>query len=304
MNSTAIFVLALILAALSATAYGCVNTKAADSFPPATASRPSQSSIYEGPGSPGASQKSKELFVFAAAGTKPAIDEAARLFEQKYGVKITVNYGGGGEVLSGMVISRMGDIYIAPEQRFMDSAKKQGAVASESNVVSLAYMIPVIGVRKGNPLDIRSLEDLVKPGTKVIMGNPETTILGIATPDILKRAGIYEAVYPNIVIHVPQVTNMIAILKMNQADAGVLWHYFGTTSANDIDIIWIPREYISGIGEIQAAVSAYSREAEIAQKFIDLIASPEGNCIFSTLGYITNREEASEHWLAETGDMG
>lgn len=243
-----------------------------------------------------APSSAKELFVFAAAGTKPAIDEAAVLFEQKTGTKVTINYGGGGEVLSAMVLASTGDIYIAPEQRFMNTAKTKGAVDANATIDTLAYMIPVIGVQEGNPLNIQSLADLAKPGIEIVMGNPETTALGELMPEMLQKAGLYDAVQQNIVTNAPQVTAMITMLKMSQVDAAIIWHYFGTTASNDVDIIWIPKEYVTGIGEIQAAVSTYSIEAETAQKFIDFLVTPEGKEIFEKNGYITDAGEASNYW--------
>jgi molybdate transport system substrate-binding protein len=240
----------------------------------------------------------EEILVFAAAGTKPAVDAAAQSFEQKYGTKVVINYGGGGEVLSSMVISKKGDIFIAPEQKFMDSAKKQGAIDNKASVSSLAYMIPVIGVKKGNPKNILSLADLAKPDTRVVTGNPETTALGILAPEILQKAGLYETVKPNIVTNAPQVTAIITMLKMNQVDAGFIWHYFSTTSANDIETISIPRDYVTGIGEIQVAVSSYSQEAKTANQFVAFMTSAEGNDIFRKNGYITDRQEAAKFWIS------
>ena len=72
-----------------------------------------------------------------------------------------------------MVMAKKGDVFIAPEQRFMNNAKKQGAVDNAATPVTLAYMIPVIGVQKGNPLNIQSLAHLGKSGVKVAMGNPD-----------------------------------------------------------------------------------------------------------------------------------
>jgi molybdate transport system substrate-binding protein len=238
----------------------------------------------------------KELMIFAAAGAKPPIEEAVKIFEQKYGIKISVNYGGAGEVLSNMIISKMGDAYIAPEQRYMNKARQQGAIDADAKVYSLAYMIPVIGVKKGNPINILSLADLTRPGIKVVMGNPETMMLGELVPLMLQQAGLYDMVKPNIVTYVPQVTNIITVLKMSQADAGIIWHNFGITASNDIDIIWIPREYVIGIGEIQVAVASYSKEIKATQKFIDFLISPEGNEIFNQNGYITDRITANKNW--------
>jgi len=64
----------------------------------------------------------------AAAGAKPAIDEARQKFEEQYGSHVEVSYGGGGEILSQMILSRSSDVYIAPEQRLMEAAKEKGAI--------------------------------------------------------------------------------------------------------------------------------------------------------------------------------
>jgi molybdate transport system substrate-binding protein len=242
------------------------------------------------------SSHNEAIFVFAAGGTKPAIDEAVALFEQKTGTAVTVNYGGGGEVLSSMVLARTGDVYIAPEQKFIDSAKDQGAVDTDAAVNTLAFMIPVIGVREGNPLNIRSLADLARPGLEIAMCNPETTSLGVLAPQIFEKAGLYDEIELNIVTSAPQVTSIVTMLKMDQIDAGIIWHHFGTTNANDIDIVWIPGEYVTGIGEIQAVVTVYSRQEKKAQEFINFLTSDDGKKIFTKNGYFTKSEEVRELW--------
>jgi len=237
-----------------------------------------------------------ELLVFAAGGTKAPMDAAAAAFKEKYGTEITINYGGGGEVLSNMVLSQQGDVFIAPEQRFMNSAKNQGAIDNSVTPTVLAYMIPVIAVQEGNPLNIQSLADLAGSGIKIAMGNPDTTLLGEVVPEMLQKAGLYDSVNPNIVTNVPQVNTIITNLKTKQVDAGFVWHYFGVTAANDIDIIWIPAEYITGIGEIQASVTTYSQESWTAGQFINFLSSEDGQAIFEQYGYIVDRAEADTYW--------
>ncbi|MFA5629458.1 MAG: molybdate ABC transporter substrate-binding protein [Dehalococcoidales bacterium] len=236
-----------------------------------------------------------ELLVFAATGTKAPMDAAAAAFEEKYGTKIVLNYGGGGEVLSNMILSKQGDVYVSPEQRFMNSAKQQGAVGIDTAPSSLAYMIPVLAVQKGNPLNIQNLADLSASGVKIAIGNPDTTLLGEAAPEILQKAGLYESVKGNIVANVPQVNAIVTYLKTKQIDAGFAWHYFGVTNPDDIDIIWIPAEYVTAIGELQAAVATYSKEAWTAQQFIKFLSSSDGQAIFKQYGYIVDQTEANQY---------
>ncbi len=237
-----------------------------------------------------------ELLVFAAAGTKSPVDAAAAAFQKKYGTKITINYGGAGEVLSNMVMAKKGDIFIAPEQRYMSSAKKMGAVDNSSSPNVLAYMIPVIGVQKGNPLNIQSLADLGKSGVKIAIGTANTTLLGQIVPDMLKKAGVYDSVNPNIVTTVPMCSNIITYLKTKQVDAGIIWNYFSVTNPSDVDIVWIPAQYVTAIGEIQAAVTTYSQESWTAQQFINFLASADGQAIFKQNGYIVDKSEADKYW--------
>jgi molybdate transport system substrate-binding protein len=238
----------------------------------------------------------KEITIFCAAGVKPAIDESARIYGQKYGIKLNINYGGGGEVLSNMILAQSGDIYIAPEQRFMKTARDKGAIKADTLVSSLAWMIPVIGMKKGNPHKIQSLSDLAKPGIRVVNGRAETTALGELVPQILDNAGLRDAVERNIITTVPQVNAIITMLIMEQADAGFIWHHFGTTNGSDIEIIWIPAELIPDIGEVQIAVSSFSREPESAQKYIEFLSSAEGKAIFAKYGYLADSNEASAYW--------
>lgn len=117
------------------------------------------------------------LSVFAAAGAKPAMDRICGEFQAQHDIKMEVAYGGGGEILSKMILSRSADIYIAPEQKFMENAIAKQAI-DPATVTSLAYMIPVIAVAKDNPKHITSLSDLAAPGVRVAVVRPESTLLG------------------------------------------------------------------------------------------------------------------------------
>ena len=72
-----------------------------------------------------------ELVIFAAAGAKTPLDEVCQKFEEQYHAKVIINYGGGGEVLSQMMLSRIGDVYVAPEQGFMETAAKEQVIEPE-----------------------------------------------------------------------------------------------------------------------------------------------------------------------------
>jgi len=233
--------------------------------------------------------------IFAAAGAKPAIDDVCQAYEERYGSKVEISYGGGGEMLSRMVLSKSGDVYIAPEQRFMESAVEKQAIFPDT-VKSIAYMIPVMAVRKGNPMQILTLANLARPGVRVAITRPETSLLGKYAPEIFQKAGLSESIEKNIVTHASDPNNLLTMLTMEQIDAGITWHFYQTLTSDTIDVVFLSPEQLTGVGEMQAAVSAYSTDTDSAEKFVNFVSSVEGKGIFKKHGYIVDPEEVKEYW--------
>jgi len=241
------------------------------------------------------SSAQSKLGVFAAAGAKPSLDEICREFGEQCDTIIKVSYGGGGEVLSQMILSRSGDVYVAPEQRFMEIAAEKQAIDPET-VKSVAYMIPVITVQKGNPKNIHTLADLANPGIKVAVTRQETTLLGKYAPEIFEKAGLAEEIEKNIVTEAVRPDSLLTMLVMGQVDAGIIWHFYQTQAPDHIENIYLLPEQLTGIGEMQAAVSVYSQDTKAAQKLIDFMTSANGKYVFKKLGYLVDAEEVKKHW--------
>jgi molybdate transport system substrate-binding protein len=235
------------------------------------------------------------LSVFAAAGAKPAIDVIGQKYAEKYGTVVEINYGGGGEVLNQMVLSESGDVYVAPEQSFMETAGAKQAI-DPATVASIAYMVPVIAVAKGNPHNISSLADLARPGVRVAVTRPETTLLGKYAPEIFQKAGLSEAIGANIVAQAARPDSLLTMLVMGQVDAGIIWHFYGVQASDDIEVIFLPPEQLTGVGEMQIAASSYNRNKKAARQFIDFVTSDDGKQVFKGLGYLVNAEEVSQYW--------
>lgn len=239
------------------------------------------------------------MMVFAAAGAKPAVDEACDSFEYRYDTAVEVSYGGGGEMLSTMISLERGDVYIAPEQKFMESAVQQGAV-DPATIATVAYMIPVLGVQKGNPKHIAGLSDLAGPGVRVAVTRLETTLLGKYAPEIFERAGLAEEIGKNIVTEAARPDLLVTWLSMGKVDAVITWHFYETLAPDELEVVWLGPDELTGIGEMQVAVSSYTRQRDAAEGFVDFIVSDEGKAVFEKHGYVVDVEEVEKYWpLAE-----
>src|SRR6185295_18806017 len=125
---------------------------------------------------------SSPLIVYCAAGLKPPIERAAREYEKLYGGSIQVQYGGSGTLLSNLRVSRRGDLFLAADQSYLDIARTNGLV---DEIVPLAYLTPVLAVRKSNPKRLSSMQDLVTRNATLAFANPEAAAIGKVTRDLL-----------------------------------------------------------------------------------------------------------------------
>ncbi len=241
------------------------------------------------------SDRAHTLVVFAAGGAWPAIDAICQGFEGQYSLTAETVYGGGGEILAKMMLAKSGDIYVAPEQRFMETAIEKKAI-DPATIQTVAYLVPVIAVKRGNPKGIHSLADLAKQGVRLAITRPETTLLGEYAPEIFRTAGLEEAIMHNVATYASDPNNLLTMLMMGQVDAGIIWQFYGTMASDKIETIFIAPGQLTGIGKMQIAVSAYSSDAKRAGGFVDFATSPAGKAIFKRCGYIVDAEEVKSYW--------
>jgi molybdate transport system substrate-binding protein len=252
------------------------------------------------PVSPGTTSKTssplsgKEISVFAGSASKPALDEAAAVFEKQMGVKVFLTYGGSGTVLSQMELSKTGDLYIPGSPDFLAKSESKKITDPASSKI-VAYLIPAINVQPGNPKNIQSLSDLAKAGVKVGIGNPSTVCVGLYAVEILNNNHSLADVYKNIVTQAASCDSTATLISLKSVDAVMGWSVFHAWDPKNIETIYLKPEQISRIAYIPAAISTFVKEKEAASAFIDFLVSPAGQEIFKKWGYDVTESEARKY---------
>jgi molybdate transport system substrate-binding protein len=224
------------------------------------------------------------LLIFAGSACKQPLDEAARAFQQRTGIPVTLTYGGSGTLLSQMILAKAGDLFIPASQDFMDTAETRGVVDPGTRR-TIAYLLPVIAVQKGNPLAITTLEDLTLPGRRVGIANPDTVVAGALASEILNKAGIWSKTQPNIVVQAKSADDLASILALGQVDAVIGWDVFSQWWPEKVTVIALPAAQLTRAGSIVIAISTYTTMRQDAQRFLDFITSAGGQAIFSRNGF-------------------
>ncbi|GEM_PF-123284 len=239
----------------------------------------------------------KPLLMYAGAASKPATEEAIRLFEQRAGLKVEVIFGGSGTVLSQMKLAKEGDLYFPGSSDFMEKAKQDGDVLPETEA-RIVYLVPAINVQKGNPKNVRTLADLARPGLRVAIANPETVCVGLYAVEIIERAlsqAEKEGLRKNLLNYTESCEKTATAISLKQVDAVLGWSVFEHWNPEAIETIPLPAPQIARIGYIPIAVASYSKNRDAAQSFIDFLLSDEGRAVFAKYGYFTTPEQAFQY---------
>jgi molybdate transport system substrate-binding protein len=247
----------------------------------------------------------EEILIFAGAASKPPTEEAAKVFEKKSGVKVNLTFGGSGFVLSQMTLAKTGDIYFPGSSDYMEIAKKKDLVFPESEQ-RVVYLVPSLNVQKGNPKAVKTLKDLTKPGIRVAIANPESVCVGLYAVELVEKnfsANDKVTFRKNLVNYAESCEKTATIISLKAADAVIGWSVFDHWDPEHIETVPLKGDEIVRIGYIPIAISKFTANRTLAQKFIDFILSNEGQAIFRKYHYFMTPGEAFA-WIGQKKPVG
>jgi molybdate transport system substrate-binding protein len=233
----------------------------------------------------------KTLELFIGSASKPATEDAAKLFEEKTGCRMLLHFGGSGKMLSDMKLSRRGDLYFPGSSDFMELAKRNKLVVPETEKL-VVYMIPAINVQAGNPKNIRTLDDLAKPGVKVGIARPDQVCVGLYAVEVLTHNKMAEKIKPNIVTHADSCEKTVSLIALGAVDAILGWRVFQYWNPGKIQTVLLEPSQVPRVGYIPIAQSVFSTQPEVARQFVDFLLSDEGKACFRKWHYLATEEEA------------
>jgi ABC-type molybdate transport system substrate-binding protein len=173
-----------------------------------------------------------ELVVYAGSMLRPALEEAFKEFEEKEGVKITRVYNGCGILVGQMQVADTPDVYFACDVQFMDMVKDK---FDDPKNISNNQL--VIVVKKGNPKEIYTLNDLGQEGLKVGVGHEKQCALGQLTHQAIQEQALPKMKFfgdrkrqerarnlpNNIKVHAPSGDYLVADMLAGALDAVIAY---------------------------------------------------------------------------------
>jgi accessory colonization factor AcfC len=137
-------------------------------------------------------------------------------------------------------------------------------------------------VQKGNPKNIQSMSDLAKEGTKV-----GVSVAGCLTgvwDDLATKAGYTEQIRNNTVDYAGGCGELMSFINKKKVDAILGWDAFKNLNMETMDIIELPKD-LQVHRSTAIGVITYSKNKELAKKFIDFLVSEKGKKIYKEYGW-------------------
>ena len=210
------------------------------------------------------------LYVLVGAGIRRALEPLKADFEKTHNCTVRVNYAGAGTLLGQLQTGAQADLYLPGDMWYVDRAAERGMVASRRLV---AWFVPVIGVRKGNPKGIKTLEDLARPGLRVGLGRAEACAIGNVSQTILRDYALDGKVKAE--FEALTVNRLADQVKMGALDAALIWDAVAKQYPQDIEEVRL-EDGMFYAAPLAIAVLKRSKNKALAQEFADFAASEAG----------------------------
>ncbi|MCK9338040.1 MAG: substrate-binding domain-containing protein [Arcobacteraceae bacterium] len=230
----------------------------------------------------------KTVLIYCGITMVNPVKEMADILEKEHNIKIVMTQGGSADLFNALKTSKLGDIYIAGESRYINDYVQEGFF--EDYMRYIGYNQAAIFVQKGNPNQIKSIEDFLRTDISTMLCDYNTGSIGKMTKTVLENYGgkrFFEDAYLNTIQVGTDSRNINASLIRKDIDVAINWKSTMTfgDNKNVIDVINIDEKFAPKM-QIPAILLKSSQDKELAKIIIDFMVSDIGQGIMKKYGFV------------------
>lgn len=229
---------------------------------------------------------SADLLLFAGAGLRQPTDQLIETFQEETGHAVRVTYAGSGQLMSSILASRQGDLFMPGALFYIEKLETMGWIESFQKVAAHTAVVGV-NIRKADA--VRAFDDLANPGLRLALGDPKAMALGRTAQTILSRSPQKEEILKNVVVYGATVKQLAMYVAQGDVDAAIIGRADAVQFKDRIRMIPVPEAYFQP-ETIAIAVLKGSRNLEAASRFCDFMASPTSIAVFEAFGFLALTE--------------
>ncbi|MFE5309955.1 molybdate ABC transporter substrate-binding protein [Isoptericola sp. NPDC056605] len=228
-------------------------------------------------GDDGAEAGTTTLTVFAAASLKGSFEDLAEQFEAAHeGVDVQLSFAGSSDLVAQIQQGAPADVFASADTANMDKLVADDLVTDPQDFATNTLEI---AVPPGNPAGVETLDDLADPAVKLVLCAPEVPC-GAASAKVADAAGL--DLTP--VSEEQSVTDVLGKVTAGEADAGLVYVTDVAAAGDAVEGIEFT-ESTSAVNTYPIATVADTDHADLAQEFVALVLSNDGQQTLSGFGF-------------------
>lgn len=232
------------------------------------------------------------LNVFAAASLNQAFAVIGTNFHAAHSnITVKFNFAGSQQLAQQITQGAPADVFASANDTQMQVAIKGGDIADGSQQTFVKNRLIVI-TPKNNPANLQTLQDLAKPGIKIVLadktvpvGQYALTFLSKASADPSFGASYQTNVLNNVVSREQDVETVFTKVQLGEADAGIVYTSDVSTKGSEVGNIAIP-DALNTIATYPIAPLKSTAHATEAKEFITYVLSAAGQAVLQKYGFI------------------
>jgi len=228
---------------------------------------------------PGAPGQSRELRVLCGSSMAAPAQELCHLFEAKRGVPALVDLGGSETLLPRILTGAPADVFICHdpfEQKVREAGRWSGSVR-------VGQLEPVLLVRPGNPLNLKSIHDLTNRHLKLGIGDPRYSTCGALFVELLEKKNLRDDVLKQVVLQARTHAEIANGLILGPLDAVVVWNFVAVLYQGKVELVPTSDQY--PVIHVTVVGLSQSPNPELRDAFLNLCRTEPARTIFARHGY-------------------
>jgi len=224
-----------------------------------------------------------QLTVFAASSLTGAFTEIGKAFEANHpGTKVTFEFGSSGDLAPQIESEGTADVFASASPTYMDDVQRKVGASAR---IDFARNKLVVITPLDDPIGVKTLRDLARPGVQVVLAAPGVPV-GDYARQALASAGIEKQVLANLVSNEEDDTSLVAKITAGEADAAIVYTSDVTSDvAPQLRAISIPA-HDNVVATYPIAVVKGSPHPRLAQTFVDYVTRVAGQDTLRNFGFL------------------
>jgi molybdate transport system substrate-binding protein len=227
----------------------------------------------------------QDVTLSVAVSLKEVTEELGRTFmAARPGVTLRYNFGASGDLQKQIEAGAPVDVFLSAAQRQMDELEKQNLIDGASRRAFARNALTVIKPADSR-VDITKPADLLEARVgRIVIGSPKSVPAGQYAEESLRALGLWDRLQPKLVF-AENVRQALDYVARGEVDAGFVYTTDVASRAQGVkEAFRLPDDSYRPVIYPGAVVRA-SKQAAIAQAFLDLLSSPQGRSVLSRFGF-------------------